>query len=164
MEQNHDMPGPETTTPENEPAQKTGEQLTLKSILGGDILTHDFFRRQFLLLVMLVIFAIIYVANRYACQQQLIEIDRLKKELTDIKYNALTRSSELTEKSRQSKIEEYVSQGESALQTSSLHYLVRFDSAHRVTQPFGILLDTHSRQKREVNALFIADFPKNQGF
>ena len=28
---------------------------------------------------------------------------------------------------------------------SRLHYLVRFDSAHRVTQPFGILLDTHSR-------------------
>ena len=25
---------------------------------------------------------------------------------------------------------------------SRLHYLVRFDRAHRVTQPFGILLDT----------------------
>lgn len=119
MEQNHDIPGAEAMTTENGPSQKRGEQMTLKSILGGDILTHEFFRRQFLLLVILVIFAIIYVANRYACQQQLIEIDRLKKELTDIKYNALTRSSELTEKSRQSKIEEYVSTGESALQTST---------------------------------------------
>lgn len=120
MEQtNNDIEERATTAPENGTAQEHGERMTLKSILGGDILTHEFFRRQFLLLVILVIFAIIYVANRYACQQQLIEIDRLKKELTDIKYNALTRSSELTEKSRQSKIEEYVSQGESALQTST---------------------------------------------
>ena len=36
-----------------------------------------------------------YIHNRYASQQQQIEIDRLKKELTDIKYDALTRSSEL---------------------------------------------------------------------
>ena len=39
----------------------------------------------------------------------MIEIDKLKKDLTDIKYDALTRSSELMEKSRQSRIEEYIS-------------------------------------------------------
>ena len=42
--------------------------------------------------------------NRYSCQQEMIEIDKLKKDLTDIKYDALTRSSELMEKSRQSRI------------------------------------------------------------
>jgi len=93
--------------------------MSLKKILGGDILTNDFFRRQIKLLVLLVIFAIIYISNRYSCQQEMIEIDQLKKELTDIKYDALTRSSELTEKSRQSHIEEYVSQEGSALQTST---------------------------------------------
>lgn len=118
-EQVNDIPNPETTVPQDESTQKSAKQMTIKNILGGDILTHDFFRRQFLLVVMLVIFSIIYIANRYACQQQLIEINQLKKELTDMKYNALTRSSELTEKSRQSKIEEYVSHGESALQTST---------------------------------------------
>lgn len=96
-----------------------GNGMSLKNILGGDILTSNFFRRQIKLLVLLVIFAIIYISNRYSCQQEMIEIDRLKKELTDIKYDALTRSSELTEKSRQSHIEEYVSQEGSALQTST---------------------------------------------
>lgn len=43
----------------------------------------------------------------------------LKKELIDIKYDALTRSSELMEKSRQSRIEEYISSKESDLQTST---------------------------------------------
>ena len=51
--------------------------------------------------------------------EYLAEIDRLKKELIDIKYDALTRSSELMEKSRQSRIEEYISTKESDLQTST---------------------------------------------
>lgn len=93
--------------------------MSLKSILGGDILTNDFFKRQIKLLVLIMILTIIYISNRYSCQQELIEIDRLKKELTDIKYDALTRSSELTEKSRQSRIEEYISQSQSDLGTST---------------------------------------------
>jgi hypothetical protein len=66
-----------------------------------------------------MIFILFYIHNRYASQQQQIEIDKLKKELIDIKYDALTRSSELMEKSRQSRIEEYVSEEQSDLQTST---------------------------------------------
>ena len=94
---------------------KKKKRTSLKSILGGDILATDFFRRQTKLLVLIIF----YIHNRYASQQQQIEIDRLKKELTDIKYDALTRSSELMEKSRQSRIEEYISSKESDLQTST---------------------------------------------
>ena len=79
---------------------KKKNRTSLKSILGGDILATDFFRRQTKLLVLIMVFIIFYIHNRYASQQQQIEIDRLKKELTDIKYDALTRSSELMEKSR----------------------------------------------------------------
>ena len=74
---------------------KKKKRTSLKSILGGDILATDFFRRQTKLLVLIMVFIIFYIHNRYASQQQQIEIDRLKKELTDIKYDALTRSSEL---------------------------------------------------------------------
>ena len=67
----------------------------------------------------MMIFILFYIHNRYATQQQQIEFDKLKKELIDIKYDALTRSSELMEKSRQSRIEEYVSEEQSDLQTST---------------------------------------------
>ncbi len=90
-----------------------------KSIIGGDILAADFFQRQTKLLVLIMLLVIFYIHNRYAAQQQLIELDRLKKELTDIKYDALTRSSELMERSRQSRIEEYISSQESDLQTAT---------------------------------------------
>ena len=98
---------------------KKKKRTSLKSILGGDILATDFFRRQTKLLVLIMVFIIFYIHNRYASQQQQIEIDRLKKELIDIKYDALTRSSELMEKSRQSRIEDYISSKESDLQTST---------------------------------------------
>ena len=102
---------------DKEPKKK--KRASLKSILGGDILATDFFRRQTKLLVLIMVFIIFYIHNRYASQQQQIEIDKLKKELIDIKYDALTRSSELMERSRQSRIEEYISTKESDLQTST---------------------------------------------
>ena len=82
--------------------QESDSHITLKSILGGDILAHSFLKRQANLLILIVLLTILYIDNRYSSQQELIEIDRLKKELTDIKYDALTISSELTERSRQS--------------------------------------------------------------
>ena len=102
--------------------------ITFRSILGGDFLAHDFLRRQANLLILIVIMTILYIDNRYSCQMELIEIDRLKKELMDIKYDALTISSELTEKSRQSRIEEYIAtnEGESSLETAATPpYLIK---------------------------------------
>ncbi len=97
----------------------SGKGMSLKSILGGDILANDFFKRQTKLLILIMILTIFYISNRYSCQQEMIQIDKLKKDLTDIKYDALTRSSELMEKSRQSRIEEYISVQESELQTAT---------------------------------------------
>ena len=91
----------------------------LSNILGGDILANDFLRRQTKLLILIMVLTVLYIDNRYSAQQDLIEIDKLKNELVDIKYDALTRSSELMEKSRQSRIEEFVSNGGSDLQTAT---------------------------------------------
>ena len=102
------------------------KHMSIRSILGGDILANDFFKRQTSLLILIMILTILYIDNRYTSQQELIEIDRLKKELTDIKYDALTRSSELMEKSRQSRIEEYISTEESHLETATNRpYLIK---------------------------------------
>ncbi len=102
-----------------EKAKRAKNRTSLKNIIGGDILATDFFRRQTKLLVLIMVLILFYIHNRYAYQQQMIEIDKLKKELIDIKYDALTRSSELMEKSRQSRIEEYIATKESDLQTST---------------------------------------------
>lgn len=79
--------------------------LSLREILGGDILTNGWLRRQMGLIVLCAFFAIIYITNRYSSEQEMIEIEKLKSELTDMRYRALTRSGELTVKTRQSQVE-----------------------------------------------------------
>ena len=78
--------------------------LSLRKILGGDILTARIIRRQIWLVIMVVFFVIIYISNRYSIQKDLIEIDQLQKELQDAKYKALSSSSQITEKSRESNV------------------------------------------------------------
>lgn len=107
----------ELTSDEDEkPAGQT--KLTLASILGGDMLGGHWFRRQFWYIVMVVAMLIVYVANRYACQQEMIQTKVLNDTLLDRRYKALTRSSQLKVKTRRSHIEETIA--DSTIQTSSI--------------------------------------------
>ena len=83
---------------------KITPSLNLRTILGGDILTAETVRKQIWLIVLMVLFTILYVASRYQCQQDLIVIDKLEKELLHAKYKALSSSSTLTEKCRESHV------------------------------------------------------------
>ncbi len=73
---------------------------------------------------------LLYIGNGYSSQQELIEINKLKGEVEDAKYNALVRSSELLEKSRQSHIEEILkSRGDTTLQTATTSpYILKIDT------------------------------------
>ena len=93
---------------------------TLRSILGGDFLTANFVRKQLPLVIMIFICFFVHISLRYINQKELIEIDKLKKQLEDARFNALTRFSELTAKSRQSYIEQFLKQkSDSTLQTAT---------------------------------------------
>ena len=61
-------------------------------------------RKQIWIFLLITFFTIIYISNRYSVQQNLIEIDKLQKELKDARYKALSSSSQLTEKSRESNV------------------------------------------------------------
>lgn len=83
---------------------KPSAALTLKKILGGDILSAKLVRSQLWLFVLIVFFTVFYVAFRYQCQQDMIAIDKLERELKDAKYKALASSSTLTERCRESHV------------------------------------------------------------
>lgn len=80
------------------------KNFTLRKILGGDFLTARMIRQQIGLILLVVFFIIIYISSRYSCDKNLIEIDRLNKELLDAKFRALSSSSELTERCRESNV------------------------------------------------------------
>lgn len=93
--------------------------LTLRKILGGDILSAEMVRHQIWLFMLVVLFTIVYVAIRYQCQQDMIRIDRMEKELTDAKYKALSSSSILTEKCRESHVLEVLRENSDSLLQAS---------------------------------------------
>lgn len=80
------------------------KNITLNKILGGDILTSRTVRRQIWVFLLIAFFALIYISNRYSCQQDLIEINKLQDRLQDAKYKALSSSSQMTERSRESNV------------------------------------------------------------
>ena len=91
------------------------QSLTLRSILGGDILTGELVRKHIWLFVFIVVLATAYVGIRYQCQQDMIVIDRMNAELTDAKYKALSSSSTLTEKCRESHVLDILKENKDSL-------------------------------------------------
>lgn len=88
----------------NEGERTLSSDITLGKILGGDILNANIIRRQIWVIVIIAFFIIVSISNRYSCQQDLIKIDQLTRDLQDAKYRALSSNSDLTEQSRESKV------------------------------------------------------------
>lgn len=99
-------------------SEEDGERanVSLRTILGGDILAGPWFRRQFWYIVMLIAMSIFYVSNRYYCQREMIVGTRLADTLLDRRYKALTLSSQLKEMTRRSAVEKHLN--DTALKTS----------------------------------------------
>jgi len=94
---------------------RPSQTLSLRTILGGDLLTTGTVRSQIWLFVLIVAFSLAYVAVRYQCQQDMLTIDRMENELKDAKYKALSSSSTLTEKCRESRVLDILKQNKDSL-------------------------------------------------
>ncbi len=92
----------ERATEEDTPLSKNN--LSLRQILGGDILSAEIVRKQIWLFLLVTAFLIVYIAEGYSYKKYVLEIDKLTVQLKDAKYKALSSKSELTEKTRESKI------------------------------------------------------------
>lgn len=77
---------------------------TLRKILGGDILSAQMVKSQVRLCLLVVAFIVAYIALRYQCQQDAVTISSLENQLKDAKYKALSSSSALTERCRESRV------------------------------------------------------------
>ena len=103
--------GRQTEAPEKE--------FGIKQILKGeDPRIAAFLRRQVPLIILWIVLIFIYIGNRYDCQCDLVRIEKLKKELLDVRYQALNTASDVSAKSKPSYIEKAVGSGNSGLQSA----------------------------------------------
>lgn len=91
-----------------------------KSVIRQMSIDGQWFKKQIGVIILAVVGIIIYITCRYQAQQEIILEEQLKKELQDWKFRTLTRSSELTLRTRQSQIENALKNfGDSTLKVST---------------------------------------------
>ncbi len=77
---------------------------SVRDILNGNILTKNFLKKQYSLLIMIAVLTFLYVDNRFYCETQLAKEIDMKKKIQDVKYESLTISAELMQLSRESNV------------------------------------------------------------
>lgn len=88
-------------------------------LLNGNFLTKKFFKRQYWLIILLVLLAVAYINNRFESEKMITTISTLKKDIQDAKYESLTISAELMEISRLSNIQKLLDSKNMKLKTGS---------------------------------------------
>lgn len=95
---------------------ESGESKSLKDVVQSMHIDGQWFFRQIPLLLLILGGILLMVTNRYQAQQEIIEKEQLQSDVEDWRFRSLTRSSELTTRTRQSQIEERLRQlGDSLL-------------------------------------------------
>ena len=100
--------------------RKASLRVFLNELLDGSFMDKGVMRKNAGLLLLLVVLIIVYISNHYAVIMHLSEIDSLQKELTEAKYEALTRTSDLMRESRQSFVQEMITQKGLELENSTI--------------------------------------------
>ncbi len=107
----------------------TSYKVFLNELLDGSIMTKEVIKKNYGLALLMVVLIFLYINNHYAVILQLSEIDTLQKEVTEAKYEALTRSSELMREKRQSNMVQWIQERGMTLKESD-------------TPPFRLQRDT----------------------
>ncbi len=95
--------------------KEKGTQFSFRSLIDGNVLTQQSVIRQAPYLALLVIMALLMIANRNHAEKLVIRSDELQTEVKELRSRAITTSSNLTMVSRQSRVEQMVREKELGL-------------------------------------------------
>ena len=113
----------------SEDEEKQPEVKRLRDALKALSIDGQWFKQQIGVICLIVLGVIFYITNRYQAQQEMMEEDRLRKELLDWKYRSITRRSELTFRTRQTNLEDMLNAlGDSTLQPGKTAPFILFNN------------------------------------
>jgi len=95
--------------------EEKGQHFSFRSLIDGNVLTQRAVIRQAPFLAMLVLLALIMIANRNHAEKLVIRSNALQTEVKELRSQAITTSSELMTVSRQSRVEQLVREKELGL-------------------------------------------------
>lgn len=88
--------------------RKESKLGSIKELLDGSLIANDFIIKQLPYIVFLVILAFVYIANRYHAEKIVRANIELSQEISDLRSEAITTSSELMFISKQSEVSKLV--------------------------------------------------------
>lgn len=103
---------------EEKTTRNTSFIKSFRRLLFGDYLLSGFITRHPRYLLFLFVLGIVYITNRYQLEMRIKHMNQMRNEVTNIRYEVLTISSELTVRTRQSHIEEYMNDKEDAVKVT----------------------------------------------
>lgn len=83
---------------------------SLQSILGGGFLANKKTAENLPFLLFLALLAVIYIGNSYYAEKNIRKIERLQKELKELRYEHIHTKSKLMSKSRMSEVADGLSE------------------------------------------------------
>ena len=83
---------------------------SLQSILGGGFLANKKIAENLPFLLFLAFLAIIYIGNSFYAEKNIRKIERIQRELKELRYEHIYTKSKLMSKSRQSEVAESLSE------------------------------------------------------
>lgn len=89
---------------EEKQERKEQKFASIKELLDGSLLANDFIAKQLLYIVFVVVLAFAYIANRYHAEKVVRANFKLTQEISDLRAEAITTSSELMLISKQSEV------------------------------------------------------------
>ena len=104
-------------------SEEDSVDISLTTIIGGDILATRWFKRQLAFLFLLAILSVVYITNRYAYQQEKIERKKLTQTLEDRRKRAIVAECNLIEFCRRKNIESNLKDSTLRVSTEPCYYL-----------------------------------------
>ncbi len=104
-------------------SEEDSVDISLTTIIGGDILATRWFKRQLFFVFVLTILSVLYISNRYAYQQEKIERKKLTHELEDRRKRAIVAECNLIEFCRRKNIESNLKDSTLRVSTEPCYYL-----------------------------------------
>jgi hypothetical protein len=94
------------------------KSFSLRDLLDGNVLTRKAVLKQSRFILLLVLIAFLSIANRNHAEHTVIQLNRLQSDVKELRARAISTSSELVKKSRQSEVIRLVERYELGLEES----------------------------------------------
>lgn len=87
---------------------KASSGSMLRQLMYGQIVSSDFFARNWMALLLVVVMVLVYIAGKYTCQTKMEQVRSLQRELETVKTERIRVRSDYMGKIRESAMQQMV--------------------------------------------------------